>query len=425
MDKICRLELSDCPAMKTERSSHPEIQPRSRPKLSLRLRLVPVLVATGFLHFAAPGFGQTTSTIQMPQVGSQSTAKAAPPPSDTKKSGKKKKKTSRGSFAAAPIPISSPAIGSGIVPVVGYIFPLSTKDKKSPPSVIGAAGLLTNNGSRGFAVGGQLYMKENTYEVTSVFAHGDVDYNIYGSGIFSNLKLPLEQSGEIFQGEVLRQVGAKIFVGPRFSTGRSFITIKPNSVTSVPIPPDVGLRTNLTAIGGRVTRDTSVNRFYPTNGSFLTFTSDFFAQALGSKYSFQSYRTQFNRYISLDKKQVLAYDAYFCATGGKPPFYGNCIYGANNELRGYTAGKYFDRFMLTSQLEYRLVLPKRFGVVGFGGLGGAFAGESQLLQRSHFLPAGGVGLRFEVSKPYHVNLRADFGQGVDGHTFGLGILEAF
>jgi len=60
----------------------------------------------------------------------------------------------------------------------------------------------------------------------------------------------------------------------------------------------------------------------------------------------------------------------------------------SNELRGYTAGKYFTRYTLATQLEYRLVLPKRFGLVVFGGLGGTIPGGSQLLQRvqsGHFL----------------------------------------
>jgi len=40
-----------------------------------------------------------------------------------------KKKAHRGSIVAAPLPIVSPALGAGIVPVLGYIFPLSTHDK--------------------------------------------------------------------------------------------------------------------------------------------------------------------------------------------------------------------------------------------------------------------------------------------------------
>jgi outer membrane protein assembly factor BamA len=328
----------------------------------------------------------------------------------------------------APIPISSPAVGSGIVPVLGYIFPFSTKDKVSPPSTIGVAGLITNNGSRGFVVGGQLFLKEDTYQITAGFAHGNINYDIYGNGVASGLRLPLQQTGEAFLGEFLRRVGWKFFAGPRFITGHSFVTVRPNGVSNFPIPPEVGLHSNLTSIGARLTRDTRPNHFYPTGGTFFSFTSDFFSQDLGSKYSFQSYRTAFDKYWSLNRSQVIAYDANFCATGGAPPFYGNCIYGTNNELRGYIAGKYFTRYSLATQVEYRLVLPKRFGMVAFGGVGGVIPAGNQLLQRlqsSRFLPGGGAGLRFELSKKYHVNLRADIAQGADGHTFGMGVGEAF
>jgi hypothetical protein len=386
---------------------------------------------------AVPCLGQENQPVDKPSgsASSQQTAtqtsgqnSQSPTADQPKRKAKKKKLGGRGAFVVAPLPISSPAIGTGIVPLLGYIFPFSTKDKVSPPSTIGVAGLVTNNGSRGFAVGGQLFLKENTYEITAGFARGNVDYNIYGNGIASGLRLPLQQTGHAFFGEVLRRVGWKFFVGPRFITGNSFVTIRPNDVMNFPIPPGIGLHTNLTSIGARLTRDTRPNHFYPIGGTFFTFTSDFFSQALDSKYSFQSYRTEFDKYWSVSKAQVVAYDAYFCATGGQPPFYGNCIYGTSNELRGYTAGHYFTRYSLATQLEYRLVLPKRFGLVAFGGLGGTIPGGSQLLQRvqtNHFLPAGGGGLRFELSKKYHVNLRADIAQGRDGHTFGMGVGEAF
>ena len=41
----------------------------------------------------------------------------------------------------------------------------------------------------------------------------------------------------------------------------------------------------------------------------------------------------------------------WCGTGGSPPFYGNCIYGANNQLRDYTAGRYLHRFMVATQYD--------------------------------------------------------------------------
>lgn len=74
------------------------------------------------------------------------------------------------------------------------------------------------------------------------------------------------------------------------------------------------------------------------------------------------------------------------------------------------------------------VLGYIFRLVAFGGVGGTIPAGSQLLQRvqtGHFLPSGGGGLRFELSKKYRVNLRADIAQGRDGHTFGMGVGEAF
>ena len=43
--------------------------------------------------------------------------------------------------------------------------------------------------------------------------------------------------------------------------------------------------------------------------------------------------------------------------------------GTAGKACGYTAGRDLDRYMFGTQLEYRLALRKRFGVVGFGGLG--------------------------------------------------------
>jgi hypothetical protein len=335
----------------------------------------------------------------------------------------------RGSFVIVPLPISSPALGTGIIPVVGYIFPFRRDDTVSPPSVVGMAGLATNNDSRGFVAYADLYMKEKTYRVTAAYVRGTLNYDLYGVGLIAanaGLKLPLSQSGQVLRAEALRRVGWDFFLGLRFWTGGSDIVKRPTSDTStVTDPPDLGLHTTLRALGLRLNRETTANRFHPTNGTLLDFTSDFFSQSLGSKYTFQAYRFTFNKYGSISEKQVLAYNVFVCGTGGTPPFYANCIYGTNNELRGYTAGRYIDRYMFATQLEYRLSLPKRFGLVGFGGIGEVMPGASQAFRANHLLPGGGGGVRFQLSKIYRVNVRADFARGKDTWTWSMGIGEAF
>jgi outer membrane protein assembly factor BamA len=364
-----------------------------------------------------------SSSSQEAGEGTPSTAAAETKTEPAKP--KKKNSSHRGSLVPAPLPISSPTLGIGIIPGVGYIFPFSKKDTISPPSVIGVAGLFTNNGSRGIGVGADLYLKENTYEITGLYAHGNLDYDLYGSGIAAGLTLPLKQSGHIFRVEFLRRTWWKVFVGPRFWTGQSFVTIAPTNNTLPPLPSDLGIHTTMRALGLRAIRDTRPNQFYPTAGEKLEFTGDFFMQSIGSKYSFQSYRLTFNKYRALSKNQVLAYDLFACGTSGRPPFYGNCIYGTKEELRGYTPGKYLDRYMFASQVEYRLTLPKGLGIAGFGGVGGVIPGSSQVLRSNQFLPAVGVGPRYELSRKYHVNLRTDFARGRDSWTWSMGVGESF
>jgi outer membrane protein assembly factor BamA len=150
------------------------------------------------------------------------------------------------------------------------------------------------------------------------------------------LKVPVRQTGQIFLGEFLRRLKSGFFVGPRVTAGSSTITLRSEPATTggAPIPPDVGLQTQLTGLGFRVNRDTRINRFYPDQGSYVDLTTMFFSEALGSKYDFEPFKFTVNHYQGLTPRQVLAYNLYTCATWGEPPFYGECIYGSNNELRG-------------------------------------------------------------------------------------------
>ena len=374
-------------------------------------------------------YAQVDNSQASDQVKNAAALNNVPNKNKPKNNKKPRKKLLPGAFVVAPLPIVSPAIGNGIIPVVGYIFPFSKNDKISPPSTIGAGGLITDNGTRGYFVGGQLFFDKNKYEVTTGYAHGNINYNIYGAGYLGgtqNLKLPLVQTGEVYFAEALRRVSWQVFIGPRLTTGSSFITVGTISDPNIPpIPPDVGLHTNLRALGVRTVRDTRPNHFFPMSGSKFEFTADFYAQSLGSKQTFQQYKLHFDKYTTLHKNQVLAWEVYVCNVAGDAPFYQKCIYGTSNELRGYTAGTYFDRHMYTGQAEYRLTLPHRIGLAAFAGLGGVVPGDNEFFTSSHFLPDIGGGPRFNLSKQYHVNLRADFAHGVGSWTWSMGIGEAF
>jgi hypothetical protein len=394
------------------------------------LVLFPLLQSLGLCAWCAtPTFHGCVGTLTETQEGGQLGQSSEFEKPKAKVDKKKKASTHRGTIVAAPLPIASPAIGTGIIPAIGYIFPFSKNDKISPPSTVGGAGLVTNNGSSGFGLGGELFMKENRYAITSLYVRGNVNYDLYGIGTSAGngtLKVPLDQTGQVYLGEALRRIPWQFFIGPRFWSGNSVVTVRPSSnETEAPPPADTGLHTTLRALGFRVVRDTRPNHFYPTAGMSTQFTADFFTKAIGSKYSFQAYRFSFNKYGTLAKNQVLAYNLYVCGTGGDPPFYGNCIYGTNNELRGYAAGRYIDRYMIATQVEYRLSLPKGFGLAAFGGLGEVIPGGKEIFRANNVLPSIGGGPRYALSKKYHVNLRADFARGKDSWTWSMGVGEAF
>ncbi len=117
---------------------------------------------------------------------------------NTSECAKKDDKNRRGAFVAVPIPISSPALGTGADIMGGSIFPFSKNDRISQPSVLGGAAVFTDNGSRAFALGGELYFGEDRYHVIAGVAHGDLNYDFYGTGTIAGnagRKFGLTQTG--------------------------------------------------------------------------------------------------------------------------------------------------------------------------------------------------------------------------------------
>jgi len=70
-----------------------------------------------------------------------------------------------------------------------------------------------------------------------------------------------------------------------------------------------------------------------------------------------------------------------CVVGGNVPFSDLCMYGRNNDLRGYTTGQYRDKAMLAAQAEVRWSLAHRWGAVAFGGIGSIGPSFNELLQQ--------------------------------------------
>jgi len=340
---------------------------------------------------------------------------------------KNKKRDKRGSLVIAPIPISSPAFGSGLLLISGYVFKLNERDQSSPPSWLGAAGAFTNNGTRALALGGRLYLQENKYQTTFAVMKGRANLDFFGIGRIpgrSPISVPLRMEGSIFFGELMRNVGRNIFIGPRYQFRKLTAGI------DGPVPPggfevpQIDLKSNSAALGFHLQRDRRNSTFYPTKGDLFDVTADFFDQVWGSRREYQTYKVSYNGFRAIADKQVFAYRAMACSANGSVPFYDLCLYGFNSDLRGYTTGEFQNRRMFATQAEYRIELPKRLGLVAFGGVGGT-ARRWNEFRSDGLLPAAGAGLRFKLDKQNHINYRVDFAFGREGRTISIGLGEAF
>ena len=333
----------------------------------------------------------------------------------------------RGEMVIAPIPLSNPAIGSGLILGLGYIFPLDKKDERSPPSMIGGAGMYASSGSWALGAGAKLYFKEDRYRLTAAYGRGEINYSFYGIGDAAGklgISIPIHQGGRALLIEPLVHLKWNLFLGPRYQWRSLGVQLLGEN-----LPPDFEftpkeLNAKTAALGFHLQQDRRNSQFYPNQGRLIDVIGDVFHQGIGSDLNYQSYNFALNTYSHIGAKQVLAFRGYGCAVTGDVPFYDLCFIGAHNDIRGYQSGRYQDRRLLATQLEYRLELPKRVGLVGFFGVA-EVAPTIGKFNAENMLPAGGVGLRFMVARKNHLNLRFDYGVGKDGGGFYMGLGEAF
>src|SRR5688572_7455791 len=168
------------------------------------------------------------------------------------------KKAKRGRWLFAPIPVRSPAFGTGIIVAAGYIFSLDPEDKVSPPSTIGTAVAFTNNGSKGIVAGARLYFGENRYQATFGFGTGKANYEFFGIGqVPGELGSPvlIKQNGGFVFGEFMRNFGKNIFIGPRYQYRRLSARRDEDAPPGGFVIPDLDLKSTTAAIGFHVQRD--------------------------------------------------------------------------------------------------------------------------------------------------------------------------
>jgi outer membrane protein assembly factor BamA len=122
--------------------------------------------------------------------------------------------------------------------------------------------------------------------------------------------------------------------------------------------------------------------------------------------------------------QVLALQGAGEFIDGAPPFQSLATFGGSNILRGYYYGRYRDKNCVALQVEYRIPVWWRFGLVGFAGVA-QVADKINHFASNRFWFAGGLGLRFFWNPEERISLRLDYGIGTNSSGMYITATEAF
>jgi hypothetical protein len=173
--------------------------------------------------------------------------------------------------------------------------------------------------------------------------------------------------------------------------------------------------------------DSRSNILNAQDGWYFEFTRGQYGKVLGGTNNFNLTRFDLRHYIDVspENNDVLAFQFTGRLSRGDLPFSEFSFLGSSETMRGYREGRFVDRDMLTTQMEYRKKFKdSRWGLVGFAGTGDVYNNVEEF-QFKNLKPNYGFGARFMIDKKENLNLRFDVGFGRGTNNFYLGIAEAF
>jgi len=327
------------------------------------------------------------------------------------------------SFIITPIPISDPAIGTGLG-LGGMV--LYKPGNSAKPWTSGLGGLYTDSASWAVAAFQKAHFADDSYRLTALAGYGIFNIDFFGIGQDAGsrgISIGLEQEGAAALVDFLGRVRPHTYLGLRY---RGATVNTKVDTTTLPFPdlnlPAIELESTISALGLAAEYDTRDSEYGPRKGYFAEAQWLFADEAFGSDFDYPSATAALNGYVPVGESTTLAWRGSLCWTGDGGPFYDLCNYGSQHDLRGYSNGQYRDHAMFAVQAEVRQHLFGRFGAVAFAGVGGVAPSFGDM---DKLLPAAGIGLRFEASRQYRVNLSIDFAVGDDSNGFYFYVGEAF
>jgi outer membrane protein assembly factor BamA len=324
-------------------------------------------------------------------------------------------------FVIVPIPMSDPALGTGLVLGGAYFYKQTPEQEKAqPPSVTAVAGAYTTTDSYAYGASHQSYWAEDKWRFSGVAGYADLKLDLLSpdtSALGAQVDWLIE--GVFVEAKLFRKIAGNWYLGVQ---GRYFDNEQKfrGSVLGGDLSLAFGLKIKTIGAGLNVEYDTRDVAANPYKGRRFEVDTLYNTTSGDSSDEYQSYYARYRAYHEVKETLVVAWEGRGCYQTGTVPLWDSC----KVHLRGFPITEYMSRSSASTQAEARWKPFKRIGFVGFLGAGVSKRNYTDL-RDDNLIPSYGVGIRGMVLMSQRINMRLDYARSDGQEAFYLGVTEAF
>lgn len=321
-----------------------------------------------------------------------------------------------------------------------YTFTTDRADSSLLRSSVPFAFGISTTGARQASLFGTIFFPQDRYRLIGELWYKDMPYHYWGVGYADGRAHEQSDSTTLYQrrwfrlyNKFLRRFADNIYSGPILDIARTRAgDLNPLMEADEAVLSD-GRDIRNTGVGWVVqydSRDVVVNAY---RGLLLDLSTIWYANFLGGEWRYRTLELDYRQYQQLgEKRRILAWEARTRHAFGEVPWPELSQVGSPIDLRGYYWGRYRDKSMLFALVEYRHMFQRRtlnrkgnydspFGFVAWAGVGTLGAAPNELFR--DYIPNAGLGFRIETEP--RMNIRIDYGLGLNTSQFYVSFNEAF
>ena len=336
------------------------------------------------------------------------------------------------SFIPIPVVQSSPETGLKVGLALDYFFNTDKDtlldEKPTRDSYAWVQALYSFRNQVAIEPFWQIYTKDEQWFLRGRGGYLDFNERFWGVG---NQTLARTDYADIyynryyFQGRVLKKVYQKFFAGINYNYSNTQNITLEGAEESLYGEALGTQKSIVSGWGTTLSFDYRDNPFSPTKGWYLDLSITHHYRKFGSQFNYKELQIDARKYFRIGEKDFLGLQTFVHKTDGDVPLRELPRLGGPNIMRGYFMGRYRDKEMFATQVEYRKPISKLFVVATFASMG-AVAPELYMLKTRDLRYSYGAGLRVLVNKAKNLYARFDFAMTAQGDSgFYFRIADAF